>query len=93
MIEVYDKRKPKEEDYEDYDAYEEALEEWAEDATDDIPISEGVYKDIMDHYEYSCISSKTFVLGDEQYSAVVLHFQDGEYPDNMNTRILLVREG
>jgi len=90
VIEIYEKRIPKEEDFDDYDEYEEKLEDWASITREDIPISEGVYEDIMDYYEYEHITSKVFIIEDKYYLVDVVYFHDGECPDNLNTRILLV---
>ena len=92
LSEVYDKRIPKEEDYEDYDDYEGAMEEWSGTTREDTIISDEVYEDIMNHYEYKHINSKSFVIGDKQYRVEVVYFYDGESPDERNTRILLVHE-
>jgi len=66
------------------------MEEWSGTTREDIIISEDVYEDIMDHYEYKHINSKIFVIGDKQYRVEVVYFYDGESPDERNTRILLV---
>lgn len=91
MVEIYDKRIPKEEDF-DEDDYVGALEEWSQETREDIIISEDVYQDIMDHYEYEHINSKTFIIEDRYYRVEVVYFDDGERPDDMNTRILLIQE-
>lgn len=90
MIEIYEKRIPKEEDFDNYDEYEEKLEDWASITREDIPISEGVYEDLMDYYEYEHITSKVFIIEGKYYRVDVVYFHDGERPDDLNTRILLV---
>lgn len=90
MIEIYEKRIPQEEDFDDYDEYEEKLEEWTNNTRDGIPISEDVYEDIMDYNEYERITSKVFIIEGKQYWVDVVYFHDGEPPDDLNTRVLLV---
>ncbi len=90
MVEIYEKRIPKAEDFDDYDEYEKKLEDWANNTREDIPISEGVYEDIMDFYQYEHITSKVFIIEDKQYRIDVVFFYDGERPDDLNTSVLLV---
>lgn len=90
MIETYDKDIPRRKDFDDDGDYEVAMEGWSLNTRRDVPVSEEVYEAIRDYYDYAHITSKVFTIGDMEYRVEVLLLDDGESPDEMNTRILLV---
>ena len=84
---------PKREDFEDEIFFREALDEyfWRQ----DLVLTEDEYDAYCElregyRYEYTLASRDAELSDGKRISVVVTHFDDGESPDEMNTKIIII---
>jgi len=94
MVEFYDEKLPRHEDFEDKEVYYEALEGFFDELDTSKPLSVKIYKAYRDYNSHlHFITSEKFEIDGSCYLAVLLLSEDGEGLDDMNTVILLVAYG